>query len=99
MRRLRHQLYAHLERPPCSCHDQADTGDLVQRCSSDVETVRVFLSAQIVELARVMLFLLIAIPIMVSQDLLMSLLSLALIPVIILFAVLFFKRCGNFSRR
>jgi len=92
VRRLRHQLYAHLERLPCSCHDQADTGDLVQRCSSDVETVRVFLSAQIVEIARVMLFLLIAIPIMVSQDLLMSLLSLALIPVIILFAVLFFKK-------
>ena len=44
VRRLRHELYAHLEQLPCAYHDRADTGDLVQRCSSDVETVRVFLA-------------------------------------------------------
>ena len=56
VRRLRHQLYGHLERIPCTYYDQADTGDLVQRCSSDVETVRVFMASQIVEVARVSLF-------------------------------------------
>jgi len=89
---LRHRLYAHLERLPCACHDQADTGDLVQRCSTDVETVRVFLAVQVVEIARVSLFLLIAIPIMLSQDLWMGFLSLCLFPVIILFAILFFRK-------
>lgn len=92
VRRLRHELYAHLERLPCAYHDQADTGDLVQRCSSDVETVRVFMAAQIVEIARVTLFLVIAIPIMLSQDLWMSVLSLAMVPLIILCAVLFFRK-------
>ena len=72
VRRLRHELYSHLERLPAAYHDRADTGDLVQRCSSDVETVRVFLAAQVVEIARVTLFLLIAIPIMVSQNLRMT---------------------------
>ncbi len=91
-RQLRHQLYAHLERLPCSYHDQADTGDLVQRCSSDVETLRVFLSSQIVEIARVSLFLLVAIPIMISQDGWMTLLSLALFPLIVIFAVVFFRK-------
>jgi len=89
---LRHRLYAHLERLPCTYHDRADTGDLVQRCSSDVETLRVFLAAQVVEIARVSLFLVIAIPIMLSQDLRMSVLSLALVPVIVLFALLFFRK-------
>ena len=51
VRRLRHELYSHLEHLPCRYHDRADTGDLVQRCSSDVETVRVFLAAQVVEIA------------------------------------------------
>ncbi len=92
VRRLRHRLYAHLERLPCEYHDKADTGDLVQRCSSDVETVRVFLAAQIVEIARVSLFLVIAIPIMLWHDLRMSLLSLSLVPLIVFFAIMFFRK-------
>ena len=92
VRRLRHRLYEHIEHLPCEYHDQADTGDLVQRCSSDVETVRVFLAAQVVEIARVSLFLVVAIPIMLWHDLRMSLLSLCLVPLIVLFAVLFFRK-------
>ncbi len=92
VRQLRHRLYQHLERLPCAYHDRADTGDLVQRCSSDVETVRVFLAAQVVEIARVMLFVLVAIPIMFWHDVTMSLISLSLVPVIVLFAVLFFYK-------
>ena len=67
-RQLRARLYSHLENLPCAYHDRADSGDLVQRCSSDVETFRVFLAAQVVEIARVALILVIAIPIMFSQD-------------------------------
>ena len=92
VRDLRHRLFAHLEALPCSYHDQADTGDLVQRCSSDVETVRVFLASQVVEIARVSLFLIVAIPIMLLQDLWMTVLSLGLIPVIVFFAVRFFHK-------
>lgn len=92
VRRLRHELYAHLERLPCAYHDRADTGDLVQRCSSDVETVRIFLAAQVVEIARVTLLLMLAIPIMVTQSLRMSVLALSVIPVIVVFAVMFFRK-------
>jgi len=92
VRRLRHRMFGHLEHLPCDYHDHSDTGDLVQRCSSDVETVRVFMAAQVVEIARVALFLLIAIPFMLWQDLRMSGLSLALLPLIVLFAALFFRK-------
>jgi ATP-binding cassette, subfamily B, bacterial len=92
VRRLRHELYSHLERLPSAYYDRADTGDLVQRCSSDVETVRVFLAAQVVEIARVAFFLAIATPMMLSQDLRMSVVSLAVTPVLLLFAVLFFRQ-------
>ena len=92
VQQLRHRLYAHLERLPCSFHDHSDTGDLVQRCSSDVETVRVFLASQVVEIARVSLFLLIALPIMLGQDRRMTALSLCLIPLIIFFAIQFFRK-------
>ena len=92
VRRLRRRLYAHLERLPCAYYDQAKTGDLVQRCSSDVETVRVFMASQIVEIARVTLLMVVAIPIMLAENVRMSLLSFALVPFIILFAVLFFRQ-------
>ena len=92
VRRLRHELFSQLEQLPSAYHDQADTGDLVQRCSSDVETVRVFLAAQVVEIARVSLFLVVAIPIMVSQDLRMSGLSLCVVPIIMVSAFLFFRK-------
>ena len=92
VRGLRHRLYEHLERLPCRYHDGADTGDLVQRCSSDVETVRVFLAAQVVEIARVTLFLLVAIPLMLWQNAPMTLLSVCLVPFIVLFAITFFRR-------
>jgi ATP-binding cassette, subfamily B, bacterial len=92
VRSLRHELYQHLERLPCVYHDKSDTGDLVQRCSSDVETLRVFLATQVVEIARVALFFLVAMPIMFSQDFRMSLLSLSLVPVIVIVAILFFRK-------
>jgi ATP-binding cassette subfamily B protein len=92
VRKLRHHLYAHLERLPCRYHDRTETGDLVQRCSSDVETVRVFLASQIVEISRVTLFFLIAVPIMFWHNWQMSLLCLILVPVILSFAVVFFRR-------
>ena len=33
-------------------HDRNDTGDLVQRCTSDVETTRQFLAAQVMEIGN-----------------------------------------------
>ncbi|MFM7842719.1 MAG: ABC transporter ATP-binding protein, partial [Planctomycetota bacterium] len=91
VRELRHRLLEHLERLPSRYYDRVDTGDLVQRCSSDVETLRVFLAAQIVEIARVTLFLLFALPFMLWQDLRMTALSMLFMPVIVGYAIVFFR--------
>jgi ATP-binding cassette subfamily B protein len=61
VRRLR-ETYRHL-RHARGRYDDADTGDLVQRCSSDVET-RVFLSSDIVEIGRSILPVLTVMPIL-----------------------------------
>ncbi|MCA9177735.1 MAG: ABC transporter ATP-binding protein [Planctomycetales bacterium] len=91
-RELRRQLYSHLERLPCAFHDRAETGDIVQRCSSDVETLRVFMASQVIEIARVSLFLLVAVPIMLMHGVWMTVLSLCLTPLIVIFAVIFFRK-------
>lgn len=92
VRDLRERLHDHLQRLPCRYLDGADTGDLVQRCSSDVETVRLFLSAQVVEIGRAVLMVLLALPLMAWVDPRMTIVSLALFPPIFLFAAIFFAR-------
>ncbi|MFY9394045.1 MAG: ABC transporter transmembrane domain-containing protein, partial [Halanaerobiales bacterium] len=49
---LRDELYNHLQHLPYDYHVKAKTGDLIQRCTSDVEQVRLFLGVQLVEVAR-----------------------------------------------
>ena len=92
VRRLRHRLYEHLEKLPCTYHDGADTGDLVQRCSSDVETVRVFLAQQVVQIAYTALLFFIAVPFLLYHSVTMTLVTLCLVPIIVFWAVRFFLR-------
>ena len=91
-RKLRDALYERLHHLPASFFDTADTGDLVQRCSSDVETVRMFLSAQVVEIGRAVLLLAIMTPMLFWRDERLAALSVCLMPFIILGAVAFFTR-------
>lgn len=92
VRSVRDRVYDHLGHLPCSYHDTADTGDLVQRCTSDVETVRVFLSGQVVEIGRALLLVAAAIPILWSLDGRMAVVSFVMYPLIITFAVIFFRK-------
>jgi ATP-binding cassette, subfamily B, bacterial len=92
VRDLRNRILGHLEALPCAYLDRADTGDLVQRATSDVETVRVFLSAQVVEIGRAILLFLTALPILIALDARLALVAVAVYPVIIAFAVVFFRR-------
>lgn len=92
IRQLRDRIYAHLEHLPSRYHDKADTGDLVQRCSSDMETIRVFLAGQVIEISRAILMLIIVLPILFSLDTNMAWTSLVTMPVLLFFAVIFFKK-------
>lgn len=47
---MRTKLFSHIQNLSYSYHNNVDTGDLIQRCTSDVDTVKSFLSAQLSEL-------------------------------------------------
>jgi ATP-binding cassette subfamily B protein len=91
-RNLRERLYDHLQHAPVSYHDSIQTGDIVQRCTSDVDTIRTFYSTQVVEIGRAMLLLATALPILILMDWKMALVSTALMPVIFGFSMVFFSR-------
>ncbi len=88
-RRLKDRLYDHLQRLPARYHDRAETGDLIQRCTSDVETLRMALASQVVEVSNAVLLLLTALPIMILLDGRMTLASFVLIGPIIAFGYVY----------
>ena len=92
IRRLRDRLYDHLQRLPVSWHHTANTGDLIQRCTSDVETIRNFLASQVVEIGRALAMFLVPLPLMLALDPRMTLAAVVLMPGITGFSYLFFRR-------
>ncbi len=91
-RNVRDRLYDQLQHLPCSYHDKAQTGDQVQRCTSDVETLRAFLSNQVVEIGRALIMMIVPIPLMLALDVRMTVVSIVTVPPIVAFSVIFFRR-------
>ena len=87
---IRDKMYDHLQYLPYDYHVKAKTGDLIQRCTSDVETIRRFLSMQLVEVGRALFMLFFALSFMLPMSVEMTLVSLSLVPFIFVFAVVFF---------
>jgi ATP-binding cassette subfamily B protein len=90
--RLRNTLYSHIQNLPYLWHVRCHTGDIIQRCTSDVDTIRNFLQNHLSELLRIFSVFVIALVMMFSMDVFMSLMALILIPPIFLFSLLYFKK-------
>jgi ATP-binding cassette subfamily B protein len=91
-RGLKDHLYDHLNHLPARHHDRSETGDLVQRCTSDVETSRQFLASQIMEIGNVVILAGTALPLMLSLSVPMTGVAFALIGPIVLYGYLYFRK-------
>ena len=47
---IRTKLYNHIQNLSFTYHNTVDTGDLIQRCTSDIDTIKNFISAQLPEI-------------------------------------------------
>ncbi len=88
---LRNSLYSHLQNVPYDYHKHVSTGDLVQRCTSDVDTIRRFISVQLLEIVRTLAMVGVACYIMFSLNATMALVSMVLLPVLCVFSFVYFK--------
>lgn len=91
-RRLRTALYDHIQRLPYAWHSKVQTGDIIQRCTSDVDTIRRFVGLQLVQLGRGIFMSLLIIPIMLSMNVRMTLISTVVVPIIFVYAYVFFRQ-------
>jgi ATP-binding cassette, subfamily B, bacterial len=90
--RLRNYLFDHIQRLNFTYHDHSKTGDLVQRCSSDVDTIRRFYSEQAVGIGRIMLLFIINLIALFSLNLKLGLLSMMSMPIVLVISLFFFKK-------
>ena len=89
---MRESLYRQIQYMTYEHHTKKETGDMIQRCTSDVETIRRFLGVQIVDLGRIIFMILLSVLIMLTLDVKLTLYAIALIPVLFIFSYVFFTK-------
>lgn len=89
---MRDQLFGHIARLPFSWHMKNKTGDIIQRCTSDIDTTKNFLSEQLTSVFRIVLLLILSITFMVSMHPLLTLIALIPMPFIILYSFWFHSK-------
>lgn len=91
-KRIRDTLYDHIQRLPYQYHVKSETGELIQKCTSDVDIIKRFLSIQLVEVAGSLFMFIMVSYVMFSLNVKMALVSIATIPIIFIFALIFFSK-------
>ncbi len=89
---MRDQLFSHIERLPFSWHMKNKTGDIIQRCTSDIDTTKNFLSEQLTSVFRIVILLALSITFMLSMNPVLTLIALLPTPVIMLYSFQFHKK-------
>lgn len=89
---LRNRLMNHIVRLPYAYHVSASTGDLIKRCTSDVETVRRFLNLQLVSIYNILMMVTLAIVLMAPVSLKVTLLGMAPVPFMFIYSYFFFNK-------
>lgn len=92
---MRNRLFDHILHLPFSWHSENHTGDIIQRCTSDVDTINTFLSEQLTQLFRVIVLIGMALFFMFQMDLKLTLVVVAFIPVIVGYSLFFHTKIGN----
>lgn len=92
---MRDQLYDHIQKLPYSWHVKNQTGDIIQRCTSDVDVVRNFVTNQLMEVFRIIFLIVFYMVIMFSMNVKISLIAVSFFPIVILYSGYFFSNIAQ----
>ena len=87
---MRDILFAHVQRLPMKWHDGVQTGDIIQRCTADVETIRNFVVTQVLEVFRTVFLLVVSLAMMLTMNRKLTMVALAFTPVVVLYSGIFY---------
>ena len=92
---MRDTLYTHIERLPFSWHMKNHTGDIIQRCTSDIDTTRNFVAGQMTGLFRIAILVVLSMVFMFSMNVKLAIIALIPMPLIILYSLHFHNKIGE----
>jgi len=95
IQRMRDSLYSHIQKLPYQWHVENKTGDTIQRCTFDVETVQRFITSQTGEMFRVVVMIILALAFMFSMNVMLSFVALLFIPITIAYSGIFYSKIGK----
>jgi ATP-binding cassette subfamily B protein len=90
--RLRNYLYDHIQNLTFAYHAKTDTGDLIQRCTSDVDAIRRFYADQAIGLGRIIILFLVNFIALLQLNVKLALYSVIVVPIVIFISVYFFRK-------
>lgn len=92
---MRDGLFSHIEQLPYAWHMQNRTGDIIQRCTSDIDTLKNFLAEQMTNIIRIVILLGLSLAFMLDMDRKLTLIAMLPVPVIILYSFYFHRQIGE----
>lgn len=102
MRRMRNTLFSHIQRLPLSWQTDHNTGDIIQRCTSDADTISNFVTNQLVMLVRIILLITLSLFFMFTTNARLAAIAAAFIPLLLGYSFFFlvkahksFKKCDE----
>lgn len=94
-RRLRNYLFDHIQRLSFTYHDHTQTGELIERCTSDVDAVRRFFADQAIGIGRIVALFVIYFASLLRLHVRLALLSVVMVPILLVMSLLFFRRVSK----
>ncbi|MFI3207615.1 MAG: ABC transporter ATP-binding protein [Eubacteriales bacterium] len=95
LERVRNRLYQHISKLPYDWHIKHQTGDIIQRCTSDTDVVRRFVAIQLLEIFKVSFLIIVSVSIMWTMNTTLTLVTIIFIPIVVLYSALFFKQIAK----
>lgn len=92
VKNMRDTLFSHIERLPYSWHMKNHTGDIIQRCTSDIDTMRNFVSEQLTSVFRISILLILSLTFMFTMNPKLALIAFLPTPIIILYSFKFHSK-------
>ena len=89
---MRDRLFSRIQHLPFSWHMKNRTGDIIQRCTSDIETAKNFLSEQLTSVFRIVLLLVLSITFMAAMHGMLTIIALIPMPLIIGYSIHFHNK-------
>ena len=95
MQRMRDELFSHLLALPYAWIGENSTGDIIQRCTSDIDTIRVFVSEQLTHLLQVSIMVVMSLYFMISIHPMLTAAVAVFIPIMVISSLVFYRLIGE----